>query len=126
MKLLQPQKPHWESMQVCLWLSYNYTESSSSHQCVGILSCHLICCNCFYLQELFFLFTAIILCLQQRFLFKLQQLFFICSNFFICSMSPVGHRKRSTSSVHFNIYEWCTCTYWITMCVIYFCFSLFQ
>ena len=48
---------------------YNYTESSSSHQCVRILSCHLICSNCFYLQ----------------------QLYLFCRNFFICSMSPVGH-----------------------------------
>ena len=34
---------------------YNYTESSSSHQCVRILSCHLICSNCFYLQQLLFI-----------------------------------------------------------------------
>ena len=27
---------------------YNYTESSSSHQCVRVLSCHLVCSNCFY------------------------------------------------------------------------------
>ena len=55
------------------WVSpgYNYTESSFSHQCVRILSCHLICSNCFYLQQLFFLFVAII--------FYLQQLLFICS-----------------------------------------------
>ena len=60
-----------------LWVGpgYNYTESSSSHQCVRIISCHLICSNCFYLQQIFFLFTAII--------FYLQQLLFICSNF-IC------------------------------------------
>ena len=68
---------------------YNYTESSSSHQCVPILSCHLICSNCFYLQQIFFLFAAII--------FYLQQLLFICSNFicfaaaFYLSMSLVGH-----------------------------------
>ena len=72
---------------------YNYTESSSSHQCVRILSCHLICSNCFYLQQLFLLFAAIIFYLQQLYLtcsnfilfaatlFNLQQLYFICSNF---------------------------------------------
>ena len=60
-----------------LWVGsgYDYTESSCSHQCVRILSCHLICSNCFYLQQLFFLFVAII--------FYLQQVLFICSNF-IC------------------------------------------
>ena len=41
---------------------YNYTESSSSHQCVHILSCHLICSNYFY---------------------YLLQLFFICRNYFL-------------------------------------------
>ena len=58
-----------------LWVGpgYNYTESSSSHQCVCIISCHLICSNRFYLQQIFFLFAAII--------FYLQQLLFICSNF---------------------------------------------
>ena len=58
---------------------------------------YFICCNfilfaailfnlqqLFYLQQLFLLFVAII--------FYLQQLYLICSNFFICSMSPVGHR----------------------------------
>ena len=40
----------------------------------------IICCN-------YFLFAAT--------LFNLQQLYFICSNFFICSMSPVGHRSLS-------------------------------
>ena len=54
---------------------YNYTESSFSHQCMRLLSCHLICSNCFYLQQIFFVFTAII--------FYLQQLLFICSKF-IC------------------------------------------
>ena len=43
---------------------YNYTEFSSSHQWVRILSCHLICSNCFYLQQLFYLFAAIIFYLQ--------------------------------------------------------------
>ena len=28
---------------------YNYTESCSSHQCVCILSCHLICSNYFFI-----------------------------------------------------------------------------
>ena len=60
-----------------LWVGpgYNYTESSSSHQCVHIISCHLICSNCFYLQQIFFSFAAII--------FYLQRLLFICSKF-IC------------------------------------------
>ena len=50
-----------------LWVGpgYNYAESSSSHQCVRILSCHLICSNCFYLQQLFFLFAATSFVLQQ-------------------------------------------------------------
>ena len=50
-----------------LWVGpgYNYTESSSSHQCVGIISCHLICSKCFYLQQLFFLFAATSFVLQQ-------------------------------------------------------------
>ena len=53
-----------------LWVGpgYNYTESSSSHQCVRIISCHLICSNCFYLQQIFFCSL---------------QLFFICSNYFL-------------------------------------------
>ena len=54
---------------------YNYTESSSSHQCVRILSCHLVCSNCFYLQQQFILFAAII--------FYLQQLYWICCNFIL-------------------------------------------
>ena len=60
-----------------LWVGpgYNYTESSFSHQCMRLLSCHLICSNCFYLQQIFFVFAAII--------FYLQQLLFICSKF-IC------------------------------------------
>ena len=72
---------------------YNYTESSSSHQCVRILSCHLVCSNCFYLQQQFILFAAIIFYLLQLYficsnflefaatLFYFQQLYFICSNF---------------------------------------------
>ena len=66
---------------------YNCTESSSSHQCVRILSCHLVCSNCFYLQQEFFC---------------LLQLFFICSNLkiVICSMSPVGHRNVVTLVGH--------------------------
>ena len=73
---------------------YNYTESSSSHQCVRILSCHLVCSNCFYLQQEFFLVAAII--------FYLQQLYLICSNLkiVICSMSPVGHRNVVTLVGH--------------------------
>ena len=39
---------------------------------------YFICCNYF-----FFAATT----------FYLQQLYLICSNFFICSMSPAGHRK---------------------------------
>ena len=56
-----------------LWVGpgYNYTESSSSHQCVRIISCHLICSN------YFFLFAAII--------FYLQHQLFICSNFICCA-----------------------------------------
>ena len=91
---------------------YNYTEFSSSHQCVRILSCHLVCSNnLFYLLQLFFicsnfiLFAATFLNLLQPYfissnfilfaatLLNLLQLYFICSNFFICSMSPVGHRN---------------------------------
>ena len=47
-----------------LWVGpgYNYTESSFSHQCMCILSCHLICSNYF---------------------FHLLQLFYICSNYFL-------------------------------------------
>ena len=73
---------------------YNCTESSSSHQCVRILSCHLVCSNCFYLQQEFFLVAAII--------FYLQQLYLICSNLkiVICSMSPVGHRNVVTLVGH--------------------------
>ena len=51
---------------------YNYTESSSSHQCVRIISCHLICSNCFYFL----------------------QLYLFCSNFFICSMFHVDHHIK--------------------------------
>ena len=47
---------------------YNYTESSSSHQCVRILSCHLICSNCFYLQWLLFICSNFI-CFAETFLF---------------------------------------------------------
>ena len=54
---------------------YNYTESSSSHQCVCILSCHLVCSNYFYLQQQFILFAEII--------FYLQQLYWICCNFIL-------------------------------------------
>ena len=54
---------------------YNYTESSSSHQCVCILSCHLVCSNYFYLQQQFILFAAVI--------FYLQQLYWICCNFIL-------------------------------------------
>ena len=72
---------------------YNYTESSSSHQCVRILSCHLICCN-------YFLFAATT--------FYLQQLYLFCSNFFYCSMSPSlwatvlnrGKRKSFCGKLH--------------------------
>ena len=50
----QPQKPDWESLQVCLSLPCNYTESILLFpSTVRILSCHLICSNCFYLQQLF-------------------------------------------------------------------------
>ena len=78
---------------------YNYTESSSSHQCVRILSCHLICSN------YFFLFAAII--------FYLQQLLFICSNFiyfaatFLFAACPLwatvlnrGKRKSFRGKLH--------------------------
>ena len=60
-----------------LWVGpgYNYTESSSSHQCVHIISCHLICSNCFYLQQIlffvrcnYFLFAATSFVLQQLFI----------------------------------------------------------
>ena len=71
---------------------YNYTESSSSHQCVRILSCHLICSNYF---------------------FNLLQLFFICSNNFLfpatflfaacplwTTVSNRGKRKSFSGKLH--------------------------
>ena len=81
---------------------YNYTEFSSSHQCVRILSCHLVCSNnLFYLLQLFFIcsnfieFAATLFYLQQlswiccnlilfpATLFYLQQLYWICCNFIL-------------------------------------------
>ena len=76
-----------------LWvgLGYNYTESSSSHQCMRIISCHFN-----NLQQLL-LFAATTFYLQQRYLF--------CRNFFICSMIPVGHciKERKKKNNHFVI-----------------------
>ena len=46
---------------------YNYTESSSSHQCVCILSCHLICSNYFFICCNYFLFAGTTFYLQQLF-----------------------------------------------------------
>ena len=55
---------------------YNYTESSSSHQCVRILSCHLVCSNnLFYLLQSFFICSNFILFAAT--LFNLQQLFYL-------------------------------------------------
>ena len=92
-----------------LWVGpgYNYTESSSSHQCVCIISCHLICSNCFYLQQIFFLFAVIIFYLQQL-LFICNNCILFCSNFSICSMSPSlwatvlnrGKRKSFCGKLH--------------------------
>ena len=64
---------------------YNYTESSSSHHCVCMLSCHLICSNCFYLLQLFFI-------CRNYFLFAATS--FVLQHLFICSMSLVGHRIK--------------------------------
>ena len=52
-----------------LWVGpgYNYTESSSSHQCVCILSCHLICSNYFFICCNYFLFAGTTFYLQQLF-----------------------------------------------------------
>ena len=84
-----------------LWMGpgYNYTESSSySHHCVRIISCHLICSNCFYLQQIFFLFAAII--------FYLQQLHLFCSNFLFaaCPLWATvlnrGKRKSFRGKLH--------------------------
>ena len=46
---------------------YNYTESCSSHQCVCILSCHLICSNYFFICCNYFLFAGTTFYLQQLF-----------------------------------------------------------
>ena len=72
---------------------YNYSESSSSHKCVRILSCHFICSNCFYLQQIFF-FICCNYFLFAATTFYLQQLYLFCRNFFICCMSPVDHRIK--------------------------------
>ena len=71
---------------------YNCTESSSSHQCVRILSLSLQQLLLFAAR--IFLFAAIV--------FYLQQLYLICSNLkiVICSMSPVGHRNVVTLVGH--------------------------
>ena len=80
---------------------YNYTESSSSHQCMHILSCHLICSNCFCFLQLLFICSW-------------QQLLFICSNFlfaatFLCAACPLwatvsvlnrGKRKSFRGKLH--------------------------
>ena len=63
---------------------YNYTESSSSHQCV-----HVHTFLSLDLQQLFFYLPQLFLFAGTT--FYLQQLYFFCSNFFICSMYPVGH-----------------------------------
>ena len=83
-----------------LWVGpgYNYTESSSSHQCVHIISCHLICSNCFYLQQIFF-------CLLQLF-FICSKVLFICSNFLFaaCPLWATvlnrGKRKSLCGKLH--------------------------
>ena len=55
---------------------YNCTESSSCHECVRILSCHLICRNnFFYLLQLFFVCSDYFL--FGATLFGLQQLFYL-------------------------------------------------
>ena len=79
-----------------LWVGpgYNYTESSSSHQCVRILSSHLICSNYFYLHAATIFFICCNYFLFAATTFYLQQLYLFCTNFFICSMSPVGHRIK--------------------------------
>ena len=69
---------------------YNYTESSSSHQCVPIISCHLICSNCFYLQQIFF-FVRCNYFLFASTTFYLQQLYFVLQQLFICSDCPLWH-----------------------------------
>ena len=83
-----------------LWVGpgYNYTESSSSHQCVRIISCHLICSNCFYLQQIFFLFAAIIFYLQQLHLFCSNVLFAACPLW--AAILHRGKRKSFRGKLH--------------------------
>ena len=83
-----------------LWVGpgYNYTESSSSHQCLRIISCHLICSNCFYLQQIFFLFAAIIFYLQQLHLFCSNVLFAACPLW--AAILHRGKRKSFRGKLH--------------------------
>ena len=83
-----------------LWVGpgYNYTESSSSHQCLRIISCHLICSNCFFLQEIFFLFAAIIFYFQQLHLFCSNVLFTACPLW--AAILHRGKRKSFRGKLH--------------------------
>ena len=96
-----------------LWVGpgYNYTESSSSHQCVHIISCHLICSNCFYLQQIFFCSLQLFFIYSNYFLFAattfyLQQLYLFCSNFLFaaCPLWATvlnrGKRKSFCGKLH--------------------------
>ena len=76
------QRNHKTTLGVCAGLSFTSSEqlysseSPSSHQCVRILSCHLICSNYFfYLLQLFFICNNFFL--FAAFSFNLQQLFYL-------------------------------------------------
>ena len=76
------QRNHKTTLGVCAGLSFTSSEqlysseSPSSHQCVRILSCHLICSNYFfYLLQLFFICNNYFL--FAAFSFNLQQLFYL-------------------------------------------------
>ena len=75
------QRNHKTTLGVCAGLSFTSSEqlysseSPSSHQCVRILSCHLICSNYFFYCCNYFLFATTS--------FYLQHFYLICSNFIL-------------------------------------------
>ena len=71
---------------------YNYTESSSSHQCVCILSCHLICSNYFFICCNYFLFC------RNYFLFAATFLFAACPLW--ATILNRGKRKSLRGKLH--------------------------
>ena len=99
---------HWTQIRFlsCHWgLGQAFCESSSSHQCVRILSCHLICSNCFYLQQIFF-FVHCNYFLFAATTFYLQQLYLFCSNFLLAAcplwatVLSRGKRKSFRGKLH--------------------------